>query len=351
MKRSSVSSFLRFLLFLSIGIILFYYVFSSQQEAYREQCMQNPVQAGKCSLWAKLLEDIKKLDRLLIFLVMLGFVISNIMRARRWVIMLRTMGIRAGLWETFWAVHLGYFANLALPRMGELARAGTLARRLHAPLEKILGTIISDRLLDLIVLGLFTGLGFFLQFRILYEFLSRKASISLWQLMVLGIAGLLVIAVFIFLFRTDRFYHPVIEKIKSKIQGLREGVVSVVKTGNPLEVTLLSVGIWIMYYSMTLLGLKAFAPTSGITALQGMIVFIIGSLGMIIPTPGGIGPYHFLTMSALGIYGISSIEGFSYANLSFIVVQVVTISLFGIIGMAVLSKTKKTKSLDSPLPT
>ena len=114
---------------------------------------------------------------------------------------------------------------------------------------------------------------------------------------------------------------------------------------------MLSVGIWIMYYSMALLGLKAFAPTAGITAVQGMIVFIIGSLGMIIPTPGGIGPYHFLTMSALGIYGISSIEGFSYANLSFIGVQVVTISLSGIIGMAVLSKTKKTKALDSPLPT
>lgn len=351
MKRSSVSSFLRFLLFLSLGVILFYYVFNSQQEAYREQCMQNPDQAGKCSLWAKLLEDMRILDRRLIFLVMLGFVISNIMRARRWVIMLRTLGIRAGLWETFWAVHLGYFANLALPRMGELARAGTLARRLHAPLEKILGTIISDRLLDLIVLGLITCLGFFLQFNILYEFLSQKASISFWHLIVLGIAGLIVIAVFIFLFRTDRFYHPAIEKIKSKLHGLREGVVSVIKTGNPIEVTLLSVGIWIMYYSMALLGLKAFAPTAGITAVQGMIVFIIGSLGMIIPTPGGIGPYHFLTMSALGIYGISSIEGFSYANLSFIVVQVVTISLFGIIGMAVLSKTKKTKALDSPLPT
>lgn len=341
MNRSRIFSYLRFLIFLSLGIFLFYYVFNSQQEVYREQCLQNPDKAGNCSLWAKLIEDIKKLDRVLIALVMLGFVISNGMRARRWVIMLKPLGIHAGFWETFWAVHLGYFANLALPRMGEIARAGALSRRLNAPLEKVLGTIITDRLLDLIVLSMITCLGFFLQTRVLYEFLSQKANISLWHLMVLTFLGLVGIAFIIFLFRTDLFYHPIIEKIKSKLSGFKSGITSALRSDHPFEIIVLSLGIWFLYYSMTILGLKAFAPTSGINLVQGLIVFIIGGLSMIIPTPGGIGPYHFLTMSALGIYGIQSIDGFSYANLSFIVVQVITISVFGIIGMLVLSKKKK----------
>lgn len=340
MKKSRIFSYLRFVIFLSLGIFLFYYVFNSQQEIYRQQCMQNPEKAGNCSLWAKLIEDIKKLDRVLIALVMVGFVISNGMRARRWVIMLKPLGIYAGFWETFWAVHLGYFANLALPRMGEIARAGALARRLHSPLEKVLGTIITDRLLDLIVLGLITCLGFFLQTKVLYEFMSQKANISLWNLMILSLIGLIGIAFIIFLFKTDLFYSPFIEKIKTKLSGFKDGIVSVLKSDHPIEVILLSFGIWFLYFTMTILGLKAFEPTSGITLVQGLIVFLIGGLSMIIPTPGGIGPYHYLTMSALGIYGIHSIDGFSYANLSFIVVQVVTISVFGVIGMLVLSKKK-----------
>lgn len=342
MNKARLFTYLRFVFFLSLGAFLFYYVFNSQQEIYREQCLQNPNRTGNCSLWSKLIEDIQKLDKALIGLVMLGFIISNGMRARRWVIMLKPLGIYAGFWETFWAVHLGYFANLALPRMGEIARAGALSRRLNSPLEKVLGTIISDRLLDLIVLFLITCLGFFLQTRVLYEFLSKKANISMWHLLVLSLAGLLGIGFIIFLFRTDLFYSPIIERIKSKLSGFKDGIVSVLRSDHPVEIIVLSLGIWFLYYSMTIIGLKAFAPTAGINLVQGLIVFIIGGLSMIIPTPGGIGPYHYLTMSALGIYGIQSIDGFSYANLSFIVIQVITISVFGFIGMLVLARKKKT---------
>lgn len=338
MKKSKLFSYLRFLIFFSFGIGLFYYVFHSQEEIYREQCLQDPNHTGNCSLWAKLFIDIKQLNKPLILLVMIGFIISNGMRARRWVIMLKPMGIQAGLWETFWAVHLGYFANLALPRMGELARAGTLAKRLNAPLEKVLGTIITDRLLDLIVLLIFTGIGFLLQTRVLYEFLNKDASISVWQLMVILFVGIICVVIIYFLFQTDRFYHPALEKIKSKLGGFKDGIISVLKSEHPIEIIFLSFGIWLLYFSMTILGLKAFVPTAGITVSQGLIVFIIGSMGMIVPTPGGIGPFHFLTMSALGIYGISSLDGFSYANLSFFVIQVVTISIFGVIAIIILAK-------------
>ncbi|MBK7371190.1 MAG: flippase-like domain-containing protein [Saprospiraceae bacterium] len=342
MKKNKLYSYLRFVVFLAFGAGLFYYVFHSQEEIYRTQCLQDPNHTGNCSLWSKLFEDIKQLDKILISMVMIGFVLSNVMRARRWVIMLKPLGITAGLWETFWAVHLGYFANLALPRMGELARAGSLARRLHAPLEKVLGTIISDRLIDLLVLVCFLIAGFLLQTQTLYHFLSTQADISVWSLMILSIVGLGSLVFIYFLFKSDRYYHPIIEKIKSKLGGLRDGIVSVLKSNKPIELTLLSLGIWLLYYAMTILGLKAFAPTAGVTLVQGLIVFIIGTLGMVVPTPGGIGPFHFLTMSALGIYGISSLDGFSYANLSFIIVQVITISFFGMIGMIFLSRTKTT---------
>ena len=340
MKKSKILHYLRFVVFFAFGIGLFYYVFHSQEEIYREQCLKDPNHLGNCSLWSKLLDDIRRLNKVLILLVMVGFIISNWMRARRWVIMLRPLGIYAGQWETFWAVHLGYFANLALPRMGELARAGTLAKRLNAPLEKVLGTIITDRLLDVVILAIFMGIGFLLQTQVLYTYLSTQAHISLWHLMTIGVAGIIGIVLIYILFQTDRIYHPVLEKIKTKIGGFKDGIVSVLKSDHPIEITLLSFGIWLLYYSMTVLGLKAFAPTAHITLIQGLIVFVIGSLGMIAPTPGGIGPFQFFTMSALGIYGISSLDGFSYANLSFIVIQVITISIFGLLGMFILARTK-----------
>ena len=201
MKKNKLYSYLRFVVFLAFGAGLFYYVFHSQEEIYRTQCLQDPNHTGNCSLWSKLFEDIKQLDKILISMVMIGFVLSNVMRARRWVIMLKPLGITAGLWETFWAVHLGYFANLALPRMGELARAGSLARRLHAPLEKVLGTIISDRLLDLLVLVCFLIAGFLLQTQTLYHFLSTQADISVWSLMILSIVGLGSLVFIYFLFQ------------------------------------------------------------------------------------------------------------------------------------------------------
>ncbi len=339
MNKSKFYSLVRLFVFLIFGIALFYYIFHSQQEEYRSQCLQDPNHSGNCSLWSKLLQDTQHLDKTLMLLVMCGFIISNLMRARRWVIMLETLGIKSGLWETFWAVQFGYFANLALPRMGEFARAGSLSRRLNAPLEKVLGTIISDRLLDVFVLMIFICIGLLLQTKVLFEFLSEK--VSLLTLLKVGIAGIFVFVFFIYLLNTDRFYHPIIEKIKNRLSGLKDGIVSVVRNHNPMEMILLSFGIWIMYYSMTMLGLKAFTPTSGITLVQGLIVFIIGSVGMAIPTPGGIGSFHFLTMTALGIYGISRLDGFSYANLSFILIQIMTISIFGIIGMTFLSKSKR----------
>ncbi|MBP6794793.1 MAG: flippase-like domain-containing protein [Saprospiraceae bacterium] len=345
MKKSLFFSILKYLIFVSFGGGLFYYVFHSQEEVYRIQCMQDPALGGNCSLWSKLLHDIRHLNWFLISLVMLGFILSNLMRARRWVIMLKPLGIHSGLWETYWAVHLGYFANLALPRMGEIARGGALAKRLKAPLEKVLGTIISDRLLDMLVLSIFTAIAFSLQTQILYNFLSKKASISIWHLMIVGILGIVGIGFIVYLFRTDRVYHPVIEKLKNRLTGFIAGILSLGKNERPLEMVALSLGIWIMYFAMTVIGLKAFEPTSKVTLVQGFIVFIIGSLGMIIPTPGGMGPFHVLTMSALGIYGISSIDGFSYANLSFFIIQIVTISVFGLIGMFYLAKNKHKPTL------
>lgn len=340
MNKSLLLTLIKYIAFLSFGVGLFYYVFHSQEEVYRAQCMQDPSLGGNCSLWSKLLNDITDLNWFLISFVMLGFIISNLMRARRWVIMLKPLGIHSGLWETYWAVHLGYFTNLALPRMGEIVRAGTLAKRLKAPLEKVLGTIISDRLLDMLVLGIFTTIAFSLQTQILYNFLSKQASISVWHLLIVSIIGIIGLSFVVYLFRTDRVYHPVIEKIKSRLAGFIDGILSLGKNDRPIEMVALSLGIWIMYFGMTILGLKAFSPTSHVTLVQGFIVFIIGSLGMIIPTPGGIGPFHFLTMSALGIYGISSIDGFSYANLSFFIIQIVTISVFGVIAMIYLAKNK-----------
>ena len=117
MKKNKLYSYLRFVVFLAFGAGLFYYVFHSQEEIYRTQCLQDPNHTGNCSLWSKLFEDIKQLDKILISMVMIGFVLSNVMRARRWVIMLKPLGRHFGrcIWDILLTWHCHEWENWPEP--------------------------------------------------------------------------------------------------------------------------------------------------------------------------------------------------------------------------------------------
>lgn len=336
---------LQFLLFLGLGGTILALVFNNQNTAFQEQCRLDGVPTDKCSLADKLLYDFSTVHLGWLAAVVLAFTFSNIFRALRWQMLLQPMGYQARFSNAFLTILLGYFANLGFPRMGEVVRAGSLARYEKIPLEKVMGTLVIDRLMDFICLGLVVGLAFLLEGQTLLGFFQQGKSggaqsggISILSiLLICGAVGLLVL----FLFRKRLMQLALVAKLIHLLQGFWEGFKSVFKLKNPMLFLFYSVGIWVMFYLQCWLNLKAFPPTEHLTASAALMVFVFGTLGFVIPSPGGMGTFHALCIAGLALYGINGGDAFSYANIAFFTIQIFYNIVAGVSSLVLLPVLNK----------
>lgn len=343
-----VKKLLQFLLFLGIGTAILTWVFSSQNDAFQAQCRLDGVPPEECSLMDKLLQDFGTVSLWWIVAVLAAFTLSNIFRALRWQMLLAPMGYRAGFANALLTILLGYFANLFLPRMGEVVRAGSLAKYENIPVEKVMGTLVIDRLVDFLCLAGVVGLAFLLEGDTLWAFISQQQSggekAGFFQnpiVRVLGGMGALGLAGF-YIFRKKLAQLPLFIKIASLLKGFADGLRSVFKLKNPGLFILYSVGIWVMFYLQCWLNLKAFPPTAHLGASAALMVFVFGTLGFVIPSPGGMGTFHALCIAGLALYGISGSDSFSYANIAFFAVQIFYNIIAGFLALGLLPRINKT---------
>ncbi len=268
---------------------------------------------------------------------------SNVCRALRWNQMLEPLGIKPRLYNSFLIIMAAYFINLGLPRSGEFARAALLTKYEGATFEKTLGTVIMDRIVDIICLLILLALGFILCFDALWASISQHGGDSLLQrgfkwLM----AGALVITFvsfgFIYLiFRNDRFAKSrIVSKLKDILRGLWDGVKSVRHVDNIPLFLFYTVAIWLSYFLMTYWMFSAFEPTAHLNAIGGLLVFDMGTLGIVFPSPGGMGTFHAMVVQALEILGISSTDAFSFAMIIFFSVNIFCNVAFGLLGLILL---------------
>ncbi len=317
---------LQFLFFLGLGSAILALVFNSQNTAFQAQCRLDGVPADKCSLMDKLLHDFSTVHLGWLGAVVLAFTVSNVFRALRWQMLLQPMGYQPRFYNAFLTILLGYFANLGFPRVGEVVRAGSLARYENIPLQKVMGTLVIDRLMDFICLGLVVGLAFVLEGQTLLDFLQQQQGGGaqpgpggLWYyLLGLGIAVLCGL----YLFRQKLLQLALVQKVLNLMQGFWEGLKSVFKLKTPGLFLLYSAGIWAMFYLQCWWNLKAFVPTEHLTASAALMVFVFGTLGFVIPSPGGMGTFHALCIAGLALYGINGGDAFSYANIAFFTIQI-----------------------------
>lgn len=338
---------LQFLLFLGIGISIMAWVFSNQNAAFKAQCRLDGVPADQCSLTEKLFHDFSTVNLWWILVVLMAFTVSNFFRAYRWQMLLEPMGYRAGFANALLTILLGYFANLFLPRMGEIVRAGSLARYEKIPVEKVMGTVGIDRLMDFICLGGVVGLAFLLEGDTLWGFISQQKSDGegggvLQNPFMLGFVGLSIVAgLVIYIFRKNLAQIPLFKKLSALLKGFVDGLRSVFKLKNPGLFLLYSIGIWVMFYLQCWLNLKAFPPTAHLGASAALMVFVFGTLGFVIPSPGGMGTFHALCIAGLTLYGISGSDGFSYANIAFFAVQIFYNFVGGFLALWLLPRINK----------
>ncbi|NCT94049.1 MAG: flippase-like domain-containing protein [Chitinophagaceae bacterium] len=299
--------------------------------------------------WGAFKTSLRNAQYLLIIPVFLILSLSHLLRALRWQILMEPMGYRPRLPNTFFAVMIGYLANLAIPRLGEVLKCTLLARYEKVPAEKLVGTIVVERAVDVISLGIIFLLTMITQsdvvadygmqlFRQLFE--NKNGDFSLTKIFIF--AGILLVLLLAIRVWFDRFAHlKVVIMAKKIIAGVWEGLISVRKLRRKGLFILYSAGIWTLYIVGTWVGLKATAGTTdlGMGIALGALAF--GSIGMIV-TPGGIGAYAFFIAKFLEKNNIPFEIGLANGTLQWFA-QFIIVLIVGSIALLVLPIYNKEK--------
>jgi len=283
-----VKNTIKFFLFLGISACLFWFV-------YRDQNWED--------LSAILKEEV---DYTWIAVACLLGIASHVSRALRWQLLTSSMGYKIRFWNSFMGVMIGYFANLAIPRMGEFTRCGVVNKYEQVPFSKLLGTVVTERVIDMIILLLLTLLVVITQFRQIMIFLRENEAIgekvtrlfhSVWIWAVLAGLFLFIGGMWLLLRKTH-----VWDRIRRFLAGLKEGLLTVRKVKHKGWFIAHSLFIWLMYFLMFYVCFFCFEFTSHLGVWVALTVFVLSSYGMVAPVQGGIGAWHFMVIAALMVY-------------------------------------------------
>lgn len=291
-----------------------------------------------------------------IFSIFIG-ILSHITRAIRWKILLQPMGYNPSTKNSFLAVMVGYFANLGIPRSGEVARCSVLYKEDGIPVNKSFGTVIVERSIDMVLFFSLFFITFLIEYKRLDEYVrthiypainDKFAFIStdmLFGKLALGVViiGLIVYFIFGKKIKKSSFF----QKIFKMLLGIWEGLKSISKIKNPLLFIGYSILIWVFYFLMIYTCLFSLPQTSDLGMSAALTVLVLGSIGIMI-TPGGIGLYPVIVAQTLVLYGISKESGYGDA-IGWITwsAQTIMIIVVGAASLIYLSLNKK-KSHELP---
>lgn len=319
-------SVLQYLLFLGLGLFLVWW--SLQQ-----------IPADK---WEEFKNSLKTANYWLMLPVFFMLSGSHVLRSMRWQILMKPMGYSPSLPNVFFAVMIGYLANLAVPRLGEVLKCTILARYEKIPADKLIGTILIERAFDVIFLGIVFLLAFILQYDLIGEFaveqvkqlfLGKSGQISLTKLaIVLSVVGL---SIYTLKKLFQYFNHlKIVIAIKKIISGIWEGLSSVKNLQQKKKFIVYSASIWLLYIAGTWVGLLATSGTAHLGLPTAISALAFASIGMII-TPGGIGAYAFFLAKVLEKNGVAFEIGFANGTLQWFA-QFLIILIIGFICLGLL---------------
>jgi glycosyltransferase 2 family protein len=290
--------------------------------------------------------EFKNAKLIWIFLAFTGGVIANYFRAIRWNLLISPLGETPKTSTTFYAQMTGYMANLAVPRLGEITRCATLAKYSKIPFNALAGTVVAERVFDVICLMVLIFLTIIFQFDFLKDFIDQYTLTPLisavngnfWLLSIIGVisllAGLLLIK---YIRRIDQDNKGIAGKLKRQALGFWKGVISLRSLQNKMLFLLLSIAIWGFYFLTVYLCFFALKGTSHLGVADGFTILVMGSLGVVAPVPGGVGTYHFMVITTLTeLLGITAESATSYAYISH-ATQMVTVLILGGLSWLMLS--------------
>lgn len=270
-------------------------------------------------------------------------ILAQMFRGWRWKQSLEPIGERTRASVRVHAVFLSYAVSLIIPRIGEFARCGVLARYDKASFPKALGTVVTERAIDSLLVLLITGLTFLFQIKVFNTFFDRTGTsldsilrgFSLTGWIVTGVCALAVLILLFYLLRRLSIYN----KVKNTLHGLWQGVTSLRSVRNVPLFICFTLAIWGSYFLHYYLTFFCFESTAHLGLACALVTFIVGSIAVIVPTPNGAGPWHFAVKTMLILYGVADTDAL-YFVLIVHSVQTLLVALMGVYAWMALSFTK-----------
>lgn len=311
----SLKKFLKIFVPIGFGLFLVWYSYNSTTPEERDQILHYISNASP--FWVGIS-------------VIIG-ILSHISRAVRWKYLLEPMEYRPKTINTIFIVLISYFANLGIPRSGEILRATALTTYEKVPFEKGFGTIVTERVIDLLMLLIIILVTLVLQTDFILGFLEQRGVnlIGAIGILFVGIVGLFLGS---YIIRKSK--SPLALKLKGFLGGLQDGVLSLFRMKNKWPFILHTVFIWAAYFGMFWVIKYTVEETVSLSMGQLLVAFVAGAFAMS-TTNGGIGLYPIAVSAALGIYGISSVSGDAFGWIMWIA-QTMMVVLFGTISFIVL---------------
>ena len=260
-------------------------------------------------------------------------VLAQVLRAMRWRQVLAPTGERPRLSTCVHAIFLSYASSLVVPRVGEVLRCGILRRYEGTNFSLSVGTVVTERIIDTVLILLLSALTFLTQIPVFLHFFQETGvsmnslfgQFSLTGWLVTAVCGLLAIVCIVFVSKRFRIFS----KTRSVVSDLKNGLLSVREVESPLLFIVYSVGIWVSYYLHFYLTFFCFDFTAGLGPLAALVAFVVGTFAVLVPTPNGAGSWHFAVKTVLVLYGVGQTE----AALFVLIVHTIQTMLVALLGV------------------
>ncbi|OFY67645.1 MAG: hypothetical protein A3H98_03765 [Bacteroidetes bacterium RIFCSPLOWO2_02_FULL_36_8] len=311
--------------------------------------------------FSKFKEDLQHAEFSWILLSIFIGILAHIVRSLRWQLLLAPMEHHPNFWNTFHALLIGYFANLAFPRMGEITRCAILTKTDKIPVTESAGTVLVERTIDFLCLVGITLFVFMVELPKEHSFVTEviyQAAVKLKNIfsnpLVLLISLVVVIAgisIIFYILKKGKEGNSFFRKTTTMLKGFWKGISSIGKMKRKWTFLLYTFAIWFLYFLMTYVALFALPFIENLGLYKALVVLVVGSVGMVIPVQGGIGAFHYFVKQTLVFYGISQEDGLVYATLLH-GSQMILVIVLGLIGLGVvfLRKTKSVSETNAKEP-
>ena len=271
-------------------------------------------------------------------------VMSHVIRGWRWLLTLEPLGYRPRSSNCVYAIFIAYGANLVVPRVGEVSRCAVLDKCDGVPFVQSLGTVVAERLIDTIMVITLVITALTLQWKIFYTFFIEAggeansthlfSSITNIAITLASVAAIALLAYFIIK------KIALLKKLKSILSRFWEGVTALSKMKNFKLFFIETVGIWFCYFMQFYLCFFCFSFSNELSIAAALLLFVAGSVAVVVPTPNGAGPWHFAIISMMVLYGVTQSDAGMFALIVH-TSQTALVAILGVIGLMMLKNNKK----------